>query len=136
MSDAGALFGPKACQFSAVSQWFRFDRGWTTPFLRQLSNTGLEHGLGKSNWMCAAARARAAAHQTRQPHAGVGYAAMAAYEPEVSPRRWKNTQPGQQMQQEGRPDIAEIRSPGKQIHQTCRRPINFHSLSERLRSLA
>ena len=81
-------------------------------------------------------RARATAHQTCQPHAGVGYTTMAAYSPEVSSRRWKNTQPGQQMHQEGQPDIAEIRSPGKQIHRTRRRPINFHSLSERLDSLA
>ena len=39
------------------------------------------------------------------------------------------------MHQKTQPHIAGMRSPGKQIHQTCRTPINFHSLSKKLRSL-
>ena len=39
------------------------------------------------------------------------------------------------MHQKTQPHIAGMRSPGKQTHQTCRTPINFHSLSKKLRSL-
>ena len=65
-------------------------------------------------------RRRAVAHQTCQAQAGVGYAALAACSPGVAPRHRRNTQPGQHLHQKAQPDIAGIRSPGKQIHQTRR----------------
>ena len=162
ISDAGALFGSKACQSAAVSQWSCLVRGWAAPFLHQFSNTPALNAaraspigcvparraqaraaahqrrhpdiggirspgsifIGvQSHWMCAAharARARVAAHQTCQAHARVGYAALAACSPGVAPRRRRNTQPGQHLHQKAQPDIAGVRSPGKQIHQTRR----------------
>ena len=123
ISDSGALFGSKARQFAAVSQWSCLVSGWTAPFLCQFSNNSSAlneartnpigcappraracggaparhpdvEGMhsqssipmgGQPHWMCAA-RARAAAHQTCEPPAGVEYTNVATCSPEASPR--------------------------------------------------
>ena len=112
ISDAGALFGSKACQSAAVSQWSCLVQGWAAPFVLQFSNTPALNAARSSPIGCAppcagacggapeatlrrwrntqpwqhihrcaipldVRRARVAAHQTCQAHAGVGYAALA-----------------------------------------------------------
>ena len=62
--------------------------------------------------------------------------ALAACSPAVSHKRPRNMQRGQHMHQKAQPHIAGIRGPGKPVHQRWRGPINFRSLSARLRSLA
>ena len=160
LSDAGALFGWKACQSAAVSQWSCLVRGLAAPFLRQFSNTPALNAARASPIGCAppcagacggapeatlrrwrntqpwqhihrcaipldvrATRARARARGGAPDVSSTRWSGIRSpgnMFVRVAPRRRRNTQPGQHLHQKAQPDIAGIRSPGKQIHQTRR----------------